>query len=485
MTQVADPAGTAPRSMTNGGLFVLALGAIDFGLEQSMIVPALPDFAQTYDASLIAVGWLATAYLLTAIVAVPLLSRLGDLYGKRRMILVSVSAFAAGSLLCAVTDSIAVAIVGRGVQGIGAAIAPLTYGLIRDTTDAQDMPRKIGWLIGIANIGGGTGFLLSGLLVDAFSPTAIFWFLFGFGVVVFAGVAFLVPESPARKAIALDPAGALLLSTSLVALLLALSKGSAWGWSSAAIVSLLVASAAGLTAFTAVERRVQAPLIDLHLVRRRPFVNTHLCIFLFGFTFFSATLILPLIAATSRQSTYGLGLTTTGIGLLLAATSVATLAAAWIGGRVVDRVGARLLAATGACFGVGGYCLLAAWHSSAVALGVGTATVLVGSGFIPTAVLAVVLRNIGPEKSGVATAVTLVFRSVGLSVGVTVAFAVISGAGFEGSAPDEAGFTRAYLIAAGGATFALLASMFLPGRQSTVRVSTTCSGEHVPPNRHV
>jgi MFS family permease len=470
MTQVADPAGTAPRSMTDGGLFVLALGAIDFGLEQSMIVPALPDFAQTYDASLIAVGWLATAYLLTAIIAVPLLSRLGDLYGKRRMILVSVTAFAVGSLLCAVTDSIAVAIVGRGVQGIGAAIAPLTYGLIRDTTDPQDMPRKIGWLIGVANIGGGAGFLLSGLLVDAFSPTAIFWVLFAFGVAVFAGVAFLVPESPAaRKNVALDPAGALLLSTSLVALLLALSKGSAWGWSSAAIVSLLVASAAGLTAFTAVERRVQAPLVDLHLVRRRPFVNTNLCIFFFGFTFFSATLILPLIAATSRQSAYGLGVTTTEIGLLLAATSVATLLAAWIGGRVVNRIGARLLAATGACFGMGGYCLLAASHSSAVALGVGTATVLVGSGFIPTAILSVVLRSVGAEKSGVATAVTLVFRSVGLSIGVTVAFAVISGAGLEGSFPDEAGFTRAYLIAAAGAAFALLASLWLPGRKSTVR----------------
>src|SRR5215204_3972286 len=104
MPHVASSADTASRSMTNGAQFVLALGAVDFGLEQSMIVPALPDFAQTYDASLIAVGWLATAYLLSAIVAVPLLSRLGDLYGKRRMILVSVGAFAAGSLLCAVTD---------------------------------------------------------------------------------------------------------------------------------------------------------------------------------------------------------------------------------------------------------------------------------------------------------------------------------------------------------------------------------------------
>src|SRR5215204_632786 len=168
MSQVASSAATAPRSMSKGGLLVLALGAIDFGFEQSMIVPALPQFAETYDASLIAVGWLATAYLLTAIVAVPLLARLGDLYGKRRMILVSAGAFAIGSLMCAVTDSIEVAIAGRGVQGIGAAIAALTYGLIRDKTETRHMARMIGALIGVANIGGGVAFLLSGLLVDSF-----------------------------------------------------------------------------------------------------------------------------------------------------------------------------------------------------------------------------------------------------------------------------------------------------------------------------
>lgn len=469
MSHVASSAEAAPKSMTIGAVSVLGLGAIDFGLEQSMIVPALPQFARTYDASLIAVSWLVTAYLLTAIVAVPLLARMGDLYGKRRMLLVAVSAFALGSLVCALTESIELAIVGRGIQGIGSAIAPLTYGLIRDTTDARHMPRTIGALVGVANVGGGIGFLLGGLLADAFSPTAIFWFLFCFGVIVFAGVALLVPESPSRKAAAFDPIGALLLGVGLVALLLALSKGSSWGWSSAVIAFLFVAAAAGLTAFTAVERRVKEPLVDLHLVRRRPFVNTNLCIFAFGFTFFSATLILPLIAATPRQSGYGLGLTTTGIGLVLAFTSVAILAAAWVGGRVVDRIGPRLLAATGACFGLGGYCLLYAWHSSAVALGIGTATVVVGSGLIPTAILAVVLRNVGTDKSAVATAVTLLFRSVGLSVGVTVAFAVISGAGLDGQFPNEAGFTRAYLIATAGAAFALLASFFLPGRHSTVR----------------
>jgi MFS family permease len=450
MSTLAPPAGAAPRSLTAGGVFVLGLAALDFGLEQSMLVPALPQLAEAYGASLIAVGWLATAYLLTGIVSVPLLGRLGDLVGKRRMILGSLSAFVAGSLVCAVTHSIAVAIVGRGIQGFGAAIAPLTYGLVRDTIDKRNISHTIGALIGIANIGGGVGFLLGGLIVDAFSPTAIFWFLFGFGLAVFACVVLFVQESPVRTAVEFDPLGTTLLSVGLVSLLLGISKGSAWGWSSPALRSLFVVAASALVAFAVVEGRVRAPLVDLRLVSRKPFLNTNICILTFGFAFFTATLTLPLIGS-------GLGMTTTGIGLVLAATSLAILAAAWLGGRFVDRVGARLLATTGAFFGIAGYCLLATWHSSPLALGVGTAVVVVGSGLIPTAVLSVVLRNAGSGASAVAPAVTLLFRSVGLAVGATVSFAVISAGG-------GAGYTRAFLVAGGGTGLAVLTSLSLPGR---------------------
>jgi predicted MFS family arabinose efflux permease len=297
------------------------------------------------------------------------------------------------------------------------------------------------------------------------------------GVVVFVGVALVVEESPSRTADSLDLTGGGLLGVGLVALLLALSKGSDWGWSSAKICVLFVVSAVALTAFAAVERRVEAPLVDLQLVVRKPFVSTNLCAVTFGFAFFSATYILPLIAATPPRSGYGLGLSTTRIGLLLAATSIASLAAAWGGGRVVDRIGSRLLAMAGACFGLVGYCVLAASHSSATALAVGTATVAVGAGLIPTATLSVVLRNARSDKTGVAPAVTLLFRGLGLSVGLTVTFAVISGAGLDGLFRNEVGFTRAYLVGAAGAVFALLAALFLPGRRSTFRADALRSDD--------
>src|SRR5262249_27308095 len=163
-------------------------GALDFGLEQSIIVPALPSLARHYETSIIGVTWLATGFLLSAAVAVPLFGRLGDLFGKKRMILVSLTAFSLGSLVCALPSSIGLAIAGRGVQGLGAAVAPLTLGLARDTETPEHLPRTIGAVIGSANVGGGIGFLASGLLVDTFSPAAIFWFLCGAGAVLATGV---------------------------------------------------------------------------------------------------------------------------------------------------------------------------------------------------------------------------------------------------------------------------------------------------------
>lgn len=165
MLSGAHAAGAPAQSLSIGGVFVLGLGALDFGLEQSLVLPALPVLADHYSASLIAIAWLVTGFGLAWIVAVPLFGRLGDLYGKRLMLLVSLGAFAVGSLVCALTESITLAVAGRIVQGLGAAVGPLTYAIARDTVSPEH-PRAIGAVVGAATAGGAVGFLLSGFVVD-------------------------------------------------------------------------------------------------------------------------------------------------------------------------------------------------------------------------------------------------------------------------------------------------------------------------------
>jgi len=464
MTSLSFVGDEPRRGLSAGGTVVLALGALDFGLEQSIIVPALPSLAAHYGASIIGVAWLVTGFLVAAVVAVPLAGRLGDLVGKKRMILVSLAAFAAGSLVCAVTHSIGPAIAGRALQGLGAAVAPLTLGLARDIVPAKDLPRMIGAVIGSANVGGGIGFLASGVLVDTFSAEAIFWFLFIVGLVLIAAVAAFVPESPVRAKAVIDPLGAVLLGSGLAALLLAISKGQGWGWGSGSIVGLFVGAAVMLLAFGAVEGRLKEPLVDLGLVLRRPFTYTNLSAFAFGFSFFYALLVVPQIAALPTASGYGLGLSVTKIGLMLVPTSAAGLVAGWVGGRTVDRVGPRVLVASGSLIGGAAYLFMAYGTRSTANLVVGSGLLGVAWGLILTGIYPVVLRTAGADQSAIAAAVTLLFRNIGVSVGVTVAAVVIADAGRTGPFPAEHGYTRALICGAIGTAVTFGVAFLLPRR---------------------
>jgi len=462
LTHAAAPSG----SFSTAARVVLMLGALDFGLEQSIILPALPALADHYSASTIGVAWLSTAFLLASIVAVPLCSRLGDIYGKRRLLLASLATFAIGSLVCALTHSIALAVAGRAIQGLGAAVAPLALGLARDIVSPELLPRVIGSVVGAANIGAAVGFLLSGVLVELFSPIALFWFLFLLACALMACVVAFVPESSVRSRIPVDVAGAVLLASGLVSLLLAISKGTAWGWSSMEIITLFAGAAALLTVFVLVERRIPQPLVDLRLVTTKPFANANLCAFVFGYAFFVAVIVIPQIAAAPEESGYGLDLSTIEIGLLLVPTSAAGFLGSWLGGRVVDRIGPRALVALGAVLGVVGYVSLAAERSTFETLALGSAVIGLGWGFILTGIYPVIMRSASVDKTSVAIGVMVVFRNTAVSTGVTVAFVLIAAAGYSGEFVNDAGYTWAFVMCAGGAAVTLLASALLPGRRA-------------------
>ncbi len=295
--------------------------------------------------------------------------------------------------------------------------------------------------------------------MDLASAVAIFWFLFALAASLMCAVALLVPESPVRARVPLDLVGAVLLSAGLVSLLLAISKGAAWGWSSPRILLLFAGSAALLAAFALVERASRNPLVDLRLVTTSPFANANACSFLFGFAFFIAIFVVPQIAGASEDNG-GLDLTTTEVGLLLVPTSVAGLAGGWLGGRGVDRIGPRALVAAGAIVGAAGYALLAMNHDTVGALAAGSALLGMAWGLILTGIYPVILRSASPDKTGVAVAVAVVFRNTALSVGVTMAFVIIADAG------ADTGYTWALLLGAAGALATLLASRLLPGTRA-------------------
>src|ERR671916_2606774 len=263
----ARPA-SAPAARPTRVLAVLLLAGVSFALSQTMVIPALPAFAGDFGASPAAVSWVLTGYLLSASVATPIAGKLGDLFGKGRVLTGVLVLFSTGSAVCALADSIEVVIAGRVIQGVAGGVFPLSFGIIRDTFPPDRVAGGIGLMSAMFGIGGGIGLPLSGVVVDNFDLSWLFWIgLIALPAALAARL--VVPPSPARARTRVDWAGAALLSGALVCVLLGVTEANDWGWASGRTLGLIAAGLALAVVWLRLEARVQDPLIDLRVLRRR------------------------------------------------------------------------------------------------------------------------------------------------------------------------------------------------------------------------
>jgi MFS family permease len=472
-----------PAGLNRAAVLVLALAGLDFGLEQFMVVPLVPAVQRLEGTSLPTATWLLSGFLIAAVATAPVLGRLGDMYGKRRLLLGSLGAFAAGSLVCALAGSIEMLIAGRVIQGVGAAAGPLAIGLVRDHVPSERAPVSIGLLVAAAGAGAGLGLVLTGVLVDHVSVSAVFWFLFALAALLVLAVALVVPESQVRDRVRPDWLGGLLLAAATFSALLAISKGNDWGWGSARVVGLFAVAVAVLALFVAVERGSSAPLLDLEQMARRPVWSANLAAFAVGFALFIAGVIVPQIATMPEATGYGLGLTITETGLLLLPNAVMIVVGSWASGRVTTRLGARALVGSGAACAAVAYVLLAALHDSAIVIAAANALLGLGLGLSLTAIANLVVRSVGERRTSVSVAANAVVRTTGAALGAQVAAAVVIGAGVLGPGlPADRGFTSAFVLGAIAAVVAFAASTAIPGRHADPLVGEVVAPE-APPAR--
>ena len=286
---------------TTRTLLPLAGAALAYSLAQTMVIPALPELQQEFHAGPADATWLLTAFLLTSSIATPLLGRLGDMHGKEHWLLISLAIFGVGSLVAAVAGSLTVMIAGRAIQGAGGAIFPLAIGIIRDEFPRDRVAPAIGTVSAMFGIGGGSGLVLAGIFVDHGSISWIFWLSVATTALAALATWLWVPESPVRVRARIDWVGGALLSMTLLALLLPISEGNTWGWTSPRVLGLFAAAAVFAVLWARWELRVVDPLVDLALMRQRPVWTTNVAACAIGFAMFGSFVLVPQFVQTPAR----------------------------------------------------------------------------------------------------------------------------------------------------------------------------------------
>jgi EmrB/QacA subfamily drug resistance transporter len=454
---------TEARQHYNVTLAFLALAGLAYSLQQTMIVPALPSLQRDLHTSTAWVTWLLTAFLLVSAVATPLLGKLGDQYGKERLLLVSLFVFFVGCVAAIFAWNIWSLIVFRAVQGFGGAVFPLSFAIVFDEFPPEKVGSGVGMVSAILGIGGGLGLVLSGALVDYAS-----WrWLFIVGA-IFVGVAALgvwrfVPESPLTTPSRLDPLGAALLSVTLVALLLALTEGPAWGWASGRVLALFAASGALAVAWVRAELHVAEPMVDIRMMLERTVLFTNLAAIFTGFAMFGAFVLLPSLMQTHPGGNvhYGFGLSPTATGLYLLPGGLLGFLAGPIAGRLGTRYGSRLPLISGLILAAIGIAFLALFHAHPAEISVGMVFIGMGVPFAFAAMAKLIVDAVRPSETGVATGMNTVMRTIGSVIGGQVGAAIVSADTIAHThVPAESAFVAAFwvsaLVALAGAGFARL-----------------------------
>lgn len=412
---------TRPAASPTSLIVVLACSGIVVSLMQSIMIPLVPELPRLLGESAANTSWAVTVTLLAGAVATPTMGRMGDMFGRRRMLLVSLGMLVAGSALCAMSTSLPLLIAGRAMQGLAAGVIPLGISIMRDELPPERLSGATAMMSSSLGVGGALGLPAAALVAQVFDWHVLFWAAAALGGVAFALVLVRVPRSRQQTGGRFDVLGALGASVGLVSLLLAISKGAEWGWGSPLTLGLLACAVVVFLAWGLWELRTAEPLVDLRLSLRRQVLLTNVASLVFGFAMFAMSLVLPQILQLPAVSGFGLEQPLLVVGLVMAPSGLVMMSVSPLSARITDTLGPKYSLMCGAGVVALGYAVGIAFMSAPWQLVIVSCLIGCGIGLAYGAMPALVMDAVPRSETAAANGLNTLMRSVGTSLSSAVA----------------------------------------------------------------
>jgi MFS family permease len=444
---------------------VLASCGLVASFMQTLVIPLIPSLPDILNTDAADASWVITVTLLAAAVIMPVSGRLGDLYGKRMVLLVSLGVLVAGSVVSALAGSLLPMVLGRGLQGCAMGVIPLGISIMRDILPADRIGSAIAMMSATLGVGGAIGLPVSAVIAQSSSWRVLFWLAAGLGAACLLLLWRVVPDSPVRAAGRFDGFGALGLAVGLISLLLAITKGGTWGWASPVTLGLFGGAVVVFLVWGFYQLRTRYPLVDLRVSARRPVLFTNIASVLVGFSLYSGSLVLPQLLQAPLVTGYGLGQSMVAAGLWMAPGGLVMMALSPVSASLTRRKGPRTTLIVGAATIAVGYLVSTLLVYNAVQVMLATVVVSAGVGIAYAAMPGLIMGSVPLHETASANGLNSLMRSVGTSISSAVMATLLAHMTFtvgSRTVPSLAGFRVAFLIAAGAAAVGVLVTLFVP-----------------------
>lgn len=448
---------------------VLCIAGILASLVQTIIIPLIPRLPELLHADAADASWAVTATLLVGAIMTPIAGRLGDMYGKRRILALCLVFLVAGSALCAVTSTLVPMAIGRGLQGAAMGAIALGISIMRDEVPPERVGSAIAMMSATLGIGGAVGMPVSAVVAQRADWHVVFAATGILAAVVLVAVLTLIPESSVRTGGRFDIVGAVGLSAGLAAFLLVVTTGSDWGWSSPRTLGTLAGAVVIFAAWTAHQLRVARPLVDLRVSARPQVLFTNLASVAVGFAMFGMALLPPQLLMAPTETGYGLGMSMTQAALFIAPGGIVMFFCSPLSARISNRFGPRFTLMAGTLVIAVGYVIVLAAPFGPVQILIANIVVNGGIGIAYASMPALIIAAVPVGETAAANGLNALMRAIGTSTSSALVSAVLAGmtvsvtvAGSAVLAPTTRAFTIAAAICLGAAVAAFALTMRVP-----------------------